>query len=126
VKHGFDVVAVWVEDECAVVPGVVRPLAGRAVVAATSTECGLVKRRDRLAVGGLESQVNPGDQPVGLVHEQLIDVEVTVSLDEAVRPPEGGHDSAIKALAGLQIGDTKVNMIDEPAQVDLHDVGLLI
>jgi hypothetical protein len=68
-----------------------------------------------LAVRGLESQVNPGDWPVRFVHEQLIDAEVAASLDEAVRPPEGGYDSGVKALAGLQIGDTQVNMIDEPA-----------
>lgn len=120
VKYCLDVVAIRVQDECTVVPGVVRPLAWGAVVSAARTKGSSVKRPHCFAIGSLKRQVNPRDWSICFVYEQLVYAEIAGSLDEAARPPERRDDSAIKAFASLEIGDTQVNVINKPAKVKLH------
>src|SRR5688500_2871747 len=57
VVDGFDVVAVGVQREGAVVAEVVRALAGLAVVPAPVGECGAMEGVDHRAVAGLEGDV---------------------------------------------------------------------
>jgi hypothetical protein len=123
VKYGFDIVSVGVQHKRSVVPGVVRPLARRAVVAASGTEGSLVERGDRFTIWSLKGQVNPGDLPVRLVDEELVDMEVAFAFNEALRAAEGGDDGDVEALARLYIRHPQVNMVDEPAEMKFHDVG---
>ena len=81
---GLDVVAVRVEEEGGIVAGVVGALAGGAVVTAARGEAGGVEAPDRLAVGGLEGEVDARDRPVdgvvGPVDIELVDGEVVVGV----------------------------------------------
>src|SRR5437588_12846814 len=59
VKDSFNVVGIRVEDESAVIAGVVlRALAGWPVVAVAGCERGLMKARSRLEVGNAERKVD--------------------------------------------------------------------
>ena len=71
-KHGFDVVAIRIENECGVVARVVRALAGRPVFTAPGSQRGTVERVHRLEVRHLEREVDMGDVGIGGVDEQLI------------------------------------------------------
>src|SRR3954468_2203564 len=88
-KDRLDVVAVGVQREGGVVPGVIRPFTGRTVVAAARSERCRMEGGDGGAIGCLESKMNARHRSVRLVHEQPVDVEVAAALDQAARSPEG-------------------------------------
>jgi hypothetical protein len=103
VKYRFDIVSVGIQYKRSVVPKVVRPLAGRTVVATSGTEGSLVERDDRFTIGSLKGEVNPRNLFVRLVYEQLVNVEVAVPLYETPSATKRGNDGKIKALAGLYV-----------------------
>ena len=59
VVHRFDVRSVGIQHDRRVVPRVIRPLAGRAVVTPAGCERGRVEAIDGLAIGRLEREVEP-------------------------------------------------------------------
>ena len=42
------------------------------------------------------------------------------SFDQGVPEAECGHNGTIESLAGVDIGDAQVQMVEEPATVKLH------
>src|SRR6478735_4639085 len=121
----LDIVAVGVERKRPVVPRVVVPLPGRAVVISTRKQCCAVEGLHRLAIRRLEGEMYLRDVAIGLVHEKLIGVKVSFSLLQDIRMAERFEYCPVEALAGLQIGHPQVDMVDEPALVEFHPLLLL-
>jgi hypothetical protein len=123
-EDSFDVVAIGVEDECAVVARVIAAFARSAIVATSCCNCGRVECINRLAIWRLECQVNSGNLPISLVDPQFVSREVTLPFGIDVRLAKGGKHSAVETLAHIEVRDAQVDVIDEPADVELH--GLLL
>jgi hypothetical protein len=102
VVHGFYVVAVRVENVCAVITRVVRPLARRAVVPPARGQGGFVKSVDCLAVVGLKGDVQPcrGGHVGGDV--QLVRAKGFLAFSRQLSPHRREH-GAVEALARLEI-----------------------
>jgi hypothetical protein len=123
-KHSFDVITVGVQDEGAVIAGMVGAIARGAVVFAACAESSLVESLDSVPVLSLEGQMHTRHIAFCLVHEQLVGVEKAGALYEYVWQSEGGENCKIEALADLHIRHSKMDVINEPATMELH--GLLL
>jgi hypothetical protein len=101
VADGLDVVAVGVEDEGAVVGGVVdRTRAGRAVVGAPGGECGGVEGVDGVAVAGGEGDVGVADDGAAA----------------GVDSPERRQRRLLEHLAALVVADLDANVVEHGSQ----------
>jgi hypothetical protein len=119
-KDRFNVVAVRVEDERSVVARMVCPLSGRTVVVPPSAQCREVEGVDHFAARRLEREMDSGDRAVGLVDPQLVGMKVPFTDDQNLTQAQTRQDGAIEAFAGLDVGDAKMDVIDEPAKMVLH------
>jgi len=133
VEDRFDIVAVRVQQEGGVVAGVIGPLPRRAVVGSARRQSRRVEGLDHGPVPGLEGQMAaPGrsarcGDAVHRRDEQLIGPEEAFRL-AADRHAQGFEHRAVEAAAGLKVGRHQLQMVDQPAAVQLlrlHDPRLL-
>ena len=111
-KYGFNVVAVGIDREGRVVARVVGALARRSVVAAARSQRRPVKGLDRLPVRRLEREMDARHVAVGHVDPELVHVEMPVAFDERVSQAERRQHGPIEALAGFQVLDAQVDMVE--------------
>src|SRR5688572_18298377 len=122
-KHRLDIVSIGIEEEGGVIAGmVVRPLSGKAIVAAAGGEAGPVEGVDGGSVRGLESEmVAAGElarrlRPVGSRDEQFVIPEMRLRAS-AKRDFQHLEYRIVEAAAGGEIGDHQLDMVDQPAAV---------
>src|SRR5439155_18263615 len=116
VAHDLDVVAVGVEDESAVVAGVIVPLTRRTVVAVARRDERSVKLVHDRVVGGREGEVHVlGQGPVvvddaegPILAPEMPPFWPLAREDEAAE----GTDGLVEALRGLEVGDPDPEMVD--------------
>jgi hypothetical protein len=102
-KHGLNVVAIWIQDERRVIPGMIRTLSRCAVVTTARAQRNLMKSFDSLTIRGLEGKVHPGNWSVGRVDKQLIGIKESIAFDKNVRQAERNKDGTIETLVRLEI-----------------------
>src|SRR5690348_11553677 len=125
VEHDFDVVAIGIQHEGAVVAGMILALAGRAEVAAARREGGMIEALHGLPVLALESQVHAAGQ---LAHgrfalargdEELVRPEVIVRF-AADRNLQHLEHRLVKTLARGDVLHDELDVIDESAAMQFH------
>lgn len=115
----FDIIAILVEDKYGVVAGVIIALTGGAVILATMGQRGLIKAIHHGAVLRLKGEVMAtGQYPqrggaIDSGDKQFVCLEVALTC-AAQRNIEDGENGRIKALAGDQIFDHQLDMVDQP------------
>ena len=119
-KDSLNVVAVGIEDESAVVARMVRTLSRRTVVSPTSRERSAVKGMHCLVVCCLEGQVNTRHVSISLVDKELVSIEEACAFDDDIRQAERSKDSGMEALAGLDVRDPEVHVIEQPTAMKQH------
>src|SRR6185503_14488434 len=108
VIDGLDVVAVGIEHERRVVPGVVMPLAGCTGV----------------AVGRLEGEMHMRQRPLlDFAHEELVGEEIAVAFAGKIAAERLQH-GAIEPLAGGEVADDDMHVVEQPAEMYIHDAFL--
>ncbi len=114
----FDIIAVRVEDKSCVVAGVIITLTGGTVIFAAVSQCGLIKTIHHSAIFCLKGEmVATGQCPqrggaIDSGNKQFVCPEVALTC-AAQRNIEGGENGRIKALAGDQIFDHQLDMVDQ-------------
>lgn len=116
---GLDIVAVWIEKEGGVIALVVGALSGRAVAGAAGLDPGLVKAGDGLPVMGLKGKVASGGVIARHIDEQFVCREKALVL-MGYLPPQRVKDRPVEGAALFEVGDPKMNVIDETALVEFH------
>ena len=92
----------------------------RPVVPAARFQRRVVETFDRGPTPGLEGEVKARGLGVGTVDVKLIGVEVAVTLAERFGQVECLDGGPIEALAGLEVGHAKVDVIEQPSLVISH------
>src|SRR5918996_2160411 len=116
VVHGLDVVPVWVENEGAVVAGVITPtLSRRAVVAVAGGERAAVELAHGRVVGNREGEVDvlarlPAHQRERTAPRR--DVEALLQLVGDAQP-EDRRDRLVERLRRLEIDDAHPEVVDD-------------
>ena len=97
---GFDVVAIWVENERGVVAGAVGSFARRAVVFAAGGDGRGEEAFDCAAVLGLEREMDLRDWSGRPVDPEFVGGEVAGSVGHGVRKAERRERRRVEPLAG--------------------------
>jgi hypothetical protein len=113
----FDVVAVGIEEEPGVVARMIFPLARRSVVPASRRQSSAPSLVDHLAIAGLKGQMHMGAL-FARVDPELVGREMLVVAHDWYA--DNTEDGRVKALAGLQVPGSKVDVIDQTAAMKLH------
>jgi hypothetical protein len=119
VRHGLNVVAVGIKQEGSIVAGVVIALTRSSVVTPACCETGGVEALNDLVVLRLERQVDTSGQRLTARDEELIGEEVALSgIDN--RDADHVQHRSVEAPACLDVAYDQVDVIDEPATMELH------
>lgn len=62
---------------------------------------------------------------LGLIYEQLIRVEVARPFLNCIWKAKRDEHRPVEALAGVEIGDAQVNMVEQSTSMELHGVSLV-
>lgn len=126
VENRLDVVPIRVQQERGEVAGMIRAVAGRAVVGAACGQTRAVKLLDLLATIRLECEVNASGQLArscgarGGGDTQLVEPKEPRAF-ATERNAQGFQRRSVEAFASLQIVDDELHVIDEAPTVDLVD-----
>ena len=122
---GLDVVAIRIEHERGIVAGVVMAFARRAVIATARCNGRRMKTLHRVAIGRLEGEVHvrDGRSVVDFAHEDFSREEIAVAFATQLAP-ERLQYGPIEALARNKIGYDDLDVIDQPAEMKIHDAFL--
>lgn len=122
VVHGLDVVAVGVQQECCETARVVGSLAGRAVVPPAIPQARIVELAHSSPIPGLKRDMNtPGELPARGTErgdEKLVCPEV-IRCAPVNRHPKRRQHGGVEHAAAFEVGDHKLDMIDQPTAVKL-------
>lgn len=117
-EYRFDVVAVRIQHERAVVAGMIRAQPGRTIVTTTVGQGRRVERIDHGAVACLECQVMAASEftlrrlAVNAGHEQFVGPEESVARAAHGHVQHAQH-GGIEALAGRQVSDHQLDMVEQ-------------
>lgn len=117
--YGLDVVAIGVEDKSPIIAGMIGTLAGRPIVFPACREACGVKARDGFAIRSLKGKMAPGHVIGRGVDKQLVRRKEGFPFKGNFAPHRCEH-CPVKDATSLQIGNAKVQVIDQATPVMFH------
>lgn len=115
----LEVVAIGIEEVGAVVPGMIRALSGRTIVAGASFEGRAIATIYGVTIRGLERDVDARRTPFCCCDEEFVGREELGAFGDKV-VPQRSNNRPIELPACLEVRDTQVDVIDQSPEVEFH------
>lgn len=117
VHDRFDVVSVWIEQECREIAWMIIALTGRAIITPAGFEARFVEALHGVGIVRLKRKVHTArPRVVSDIDPQFIEADRFIALVRRLAPECAEH-RAIEALRPSQIRHPKVDVIDQPPTV---------